>query len=141
VDQVTDATVASLEEREERWTDEVLEAAGERLSFGWTQGSLAETLSGVPQATPDADSAAFCVLGALKSAAAGLGADVYTLWRAERLVADAIGSDERMLNPRAVIAGWNDQPGRSKAEVIAVIDRALERHAPVRTEPHGVVQH
>jgi hypothetical protein len=127
LDPVTVATLTALEEREERWTDEVLEAARERLEFGWTQGSLAETLSGVRQWTPDGDSAAFCVLGALKSAAAELRADVYTLWRAERLIVDAIGGDADTRWRRGVIASWNDQPGRSKAEVIAMIGRALSR--------------
>jgi hypothetical protein len=132
------ATVAALEEREERWTDEVLEGAKERLSFGWTQGTLAKTLDGERQGDPDEDSAAFCLLGALASAAAALGADVSTLRRAERLAADAIssgisvGESTKVVRHsraprRFLIATWNDQPGRSKAEVIAVVERALEQ--------------
>jgi hypothetical protein len=125
------ATVVALEEREERWTDEVLEAASERLRFGWTQGVTATTVSGEQQSTPDADSAAFCLLGALTAAARALGADSYTRQRAERSIAEAIGADRR--NTRA-IAKWNDDPGRSKAEVIALVERALARRVCLARE-------
>jgi hypothetical protein len=124
---VTVTTAVALDEREERWTDDVLEAAKERLEFGWTQGSMAKTLHGMKQGAPDADSAAFCVLGALKSAAAELGADVYTLRRAERLVAATLGKNQRALERRWQIAKWNDATGRSKAEVIALLERTLSR--------------
>jgi hypothetical protein len=36
-----------------------------------------------------------------------------------------------------VIAGWNDEPGRGKAEVLAVIEQALDRRVPVRAERLG----
>src|SRR5262245_4108770 len=123
-DPVVVVTAAALEEREERWTDEVLEAAAERLRFGWTQGTFGEPLSGKRQWKADAASFAFCVLGALSHAAEALGADVYTLRKAERLVAETIRSDgwrgpggEAVLEkygPRKMIATWNDEPGRSK---------------------------
>jgi hypothetical protein len=123
-------TADPFEEREEQWIDEVLEAAKERLEFGWTQGSIAETLDGMKQVAPDAQSAAFCLLGALKSGAAELGADVYTLRRAERLVAETIDRNKRAFECRGLIAGWNDTAGRSKAEVIGVIERTLSRRLP-----------
>jgi hypothetical protein len=84
------ATVVALEEREERWVDEVLAEASERLRFGWTHGAFAETLAGERQAEVDTDSFAFCVLGPLASAADALRVDVYTLRRAERMVAEAL---------------------------------------------------
>jgi hypothetical protein len=121
-------TAAALDEREKRWVEELLKAARSRLKSGWTQGSMAKTMFRVPQAAPDADSVSFCVLGALKSAAAELSADVYTLRRAERLVAEAISGNEPAFDRHALrIAGWNDAAGRRKTEVIAVIDHALGR--------------
>ena len=57
------AKVVALEERDERWTDEVLEAASERLRFGWTQGTLAMTLSGERQSAPTQIRGRFVCLG------------------------------------------------------------------------------
>src|SRR5262245_46316384 len=142
---MTRATDMALEEREECWTQEVLESATERLRFAWTQGAYGETLSGERQAVADEDSFAFCVLGALYRAAKELGADVYTLRRAERLIAETIRSEQpgglheltvsAESGPRNVIVHWNDAPGRSKADVIAVVEHAAAQRASAQLAP------
>jgi hypothetical protein len=126
-----------LDEREELWVDEVLEAAAARLRFGWTQGAFGRTLAGKGQRKPDLDSVAFCLIGALESAARSHGADTYTLRRAERSVCEALdaataaGLSREAANgrdhPHDMLQVWNDAPGRSEDEVVALVGRALER--------------
>ena len=131
------ATALALDEREERWVDEVLTAAAERLRFGWTQGSHGKTLAGEPQRETDLDSVAFCLIGALASAARELGADVYTLRRAERSLAESLGgaigvgfdrkTGASMRHARHWLAVWNDNPARTKDEVVSLVERTLDR--------------
>jgi hypothetical protein len=65
--------------------------------------------------------------GTSKSASVALDSDVYTRRRAERVVMEAIGGGGA---GRWSIASWNDEPRRSKDEVIAVLERALRRRVP-----------
>jgi hypothetical protein len=126
---VKDAIILALEEREERWVDEVLEAARERLRFGWTQGAFGRTLAGKGQRKPDPDTVTFCLIGALTSAARAVGADVYTLRRAERLIGEALDNDVRVRldHAHSYLPHWNDEPERTKEEVITLVDGTLQR--------------
>jgi hypothetical protein len=145
MDEAWAATVVALQEREEQWVDELLGAASERLRFGWTQGAFGETLAGERQQKADGDSVAFCLLGALASAARSLNADAYTLRRAERLVAEGVDTARWMglmgdsapasRWPRSAIMAWNDECERGKEEVVALVERALRRRVRVRAEP------
>jgi hypothetical protein len=118
------ATIVAMQEREERWTDELLAAASERIAFGWVQRSMGVTLDGKPQMTTNEETIGYCLMGALSSAADALGADVYTLRRAERLLSEALGMAR--WNPSGVMA-WNDHLGRGKDDVLQLIDKALSR--------------
>jgi hypothetical protein len=125
-------TVVALDEREERWVDEVLEAAGGRLRLGWIQGAFETTLTVNGQKTP-----AFCLVGALRSAARALGADGYTLQRAYRAVWESLDPEAKvrldrpanpgMHNTHCLLSAWNEERGRTKDEVIALVERTLER--------------
>jgi hypothetical protein len=117
-------TIVAMQEREERWTDELLAAASERVAFGWVQGSMGVTLAGVAQMTTSEETVGYCVMGALSAAADALGADVYTHRRAERLLSEALGSAQ--WNPNGVMA-WNDRSGRRKEEVLQLIEKSLSR--------------
>ena len=133
-------TVVALGEREERWIDEVLEAAGERLRLGWIQGAFEKTLTVNGQKTP-----AFCLVGALRSANRALGADGYTLQRAYRSVWESLDPEAKvrldrpaapgMHNTRSLLSAWNDERGRTKDEVIALVERTLERRQVVASTP------
>ncbi len=139
-------TVVALDEREERWVDEVLEAAGERLRLGWIQGAFETTLTVNGQKTP-----AFCLVGALRSAARALRADGYTLQRAYRSVWESLDPEAKvrldrpaapgMHNTHCLLSAWNEERGRTKDEVIALVEKTLERRqvAP-RRGPAGVTR-
>jgi hypothetical protein len=78
----------------------------------WIQGTYADDCGGV------------CIYGALQKAVLGEPDDDWTaneeLTAAESLLADAIGTD------RLLLSYWNDQPERTKAEVLAAFDKAIE---------------
>jgi hypothetical protein len=126
-------TVDALDQREERWVDEVLEVAGERLRLGWTQGAFETTITVNGQKTR-----AFCLVGALRSAARALRADGYTLQRAHRSVWESLDPEAKarlhrpatpgMHNTHCLLSAWNEEPGRTKDEVIALVERTLERN-------------
>lgn len=136
------ATVVALDQREERWVDEVLEAAGERLRLGWTQGAFETTRTVNGQKTP-----AFCLVGALRSAARALRADGYTLQRAYGSVWESLDPEAKvrldrpattgMHNTHCLLSAWNEEPGRAKDEVIALVERTLERRQVSRAASSG----
>src|SRR5262245_40418903 len=96
-------TVVALDQREERWVDEVLEAAGERLRLGWTQGAFETTITVDGRRTP-----AFCLVGALRSAARALRADGYTLQRAHRSVWESLEPEAKARLDRLVTPGMHN---------------------------------
>ena len=110
----------------------MLEAAGERLRLGWIQGAFETTLTVNEQKTP-----AFCLVGALRSATRALRADGYTLQRAYRSVWDSLDREATvrldrpaapgMHNTHCLLSAWNEERGRTKDEVIALVERTLER--------------
>jgi hypothetical protein len=127
----------------------LLEAAREELTAGWVQdgwwsvpradgqqalvGGLAAGVSG-----PDPVSAV-CLVGGLVRAAAGQGheaeaglaiAAVYdALWesRGQPPGPWVIPSPQARLAQVQVLTRWNDAPGRTGEEVLAILDRAISR--------------
>ena len=66
---------------------------------------------------------AFCPLGAIM-AAGGAGEGGVTLAKQALAVAAGLSGDGH-------IPGWNDRPGRTKAEVLAVFDKAIKTYTPL----------
>ena len=101
--------------------ESVLRGALERIRFGWHQGFPFADLDG-QETTADAASA-YCLEGAIDAETAARGLDFRVAARAKKQVARAAGYH---FGDVAVVAAFNDAPGRAKDEVIAVLRRALE---------------
>jgi hypothetical protein len=84
------------------------------LTKGWTQGVMARNAGGSPTPCQWEDAACFCIMGAISRASEG--DDDSPGFKA---IGAFVGSYRRQ------IAGWNDAPGRTLDEVIAVLNRAI----------------
>lgn len=96
-----------------------LRAGRERIANGWTQGKSARTADGT-SVSPESDIAAsFCAMGALGA------------WYprdASAALAALAGALPRQGGAPAVtrLARFNDDPGTTQADVLALYDRAIE---------------
>jgi hypothetical protein len=93
---------------------EILRGARDLVAAGWTQGAFGRTHSGMPMGYAGANIANYCALGALFRAGSGSGPLPTKL--AEIAVRNQV-------NGSLVI--FNDTPGRTQAEVVAVYDKAI----------------
>ena len=93
---------------------EVLKAAREKIAQGWTQGSYAKDVLGLPDGGKHAVS--FCSVGAM--------------WAVERDICKVEVACEafRRALPRKWISitDWNDAPSRTKKQVLDTFDKAIE---------------
>jgi hypothetical protein len=80
------------------------------IAGGWTRGTFARNARGVPVQAQDKRAVRFCPSGACWR--------VGGAWRLIRLIEAEIG-------PRATLNIWNDRPERTKAEVLALIDKTI----------------
>jgi hypothetical protein len=104
---------------------------------GWTQGASARDAAGNDVMLTDESAVCYCLSGAFDVASRGGGVVVIDaeLLLAEAIFRDVIGEDDedcRPLSPAfdpeqdsVVISFWNDAPARTKADVLAVIDKAI----------------
>lgn len=81
------------------------------IEKGWTQGALARDELGAEVWPRHPAASCWCLLGAIRRVALG---DTEAE-EARQMVFDQLGS--------VAIATWNDTPGRTQAEVLAVLDR------------------
>lgn len=90
-------------------------------NVGWCQRSSAVDRAGwrVPYDSPSA--CGFCIIGAVGRAALDLGGD-----RA-RVVNDTLDAIELRLGD--AIGGWNDDPHRTKSDVLEMFDTLIESEA------------
>lgn len=95
---------------------------------GWTQGVFARTQGGAPTDCRSDTACSFCLRGALKGATADLpyndGTEAnYRLHRAlgEVLPRESLGA---YLDGHVDIISFNDTPGRTREEVLDLIERA-----------------
>ena len=102
---------------------ECLKAVRERLAVPeqWTQGEYARDEMGVSIGSCCYDAQRWCLLGAVFRESEGLDADSNADSEALDLLQEAVGSKGKGL------AEWQDAPERTHAEVLAVIDAAIER--------------
>ena len=96
----------------------VLERTRELVVAGWCQGSFARTAAGEAVGYNNEEAERWCLSGAVNRAAC----DVGGLWAgaegAYTVLQGALGEE-------VFLSWWNDQPGRGRSEVLALIDRVL----------------
>lgn len=89
---------------------ECLAVARDRIGRGWTQGKYALTSTGMATLANAPDATCWCLLGAIQEP--GGFANLDALKRLTALAGN---------HP----AAWNDHPGRTQAEALALVERAL----------------
>lgn len=100
-------------------TLEVLTAARAKIAQGWTQGACARDVDGDEVLQSSERATCWCASGA-----------VYATCSGDRFAAsDAFDSLERLVPTRLGIAGYNDAPERTHADVLALMDRAIAAEA------------
>ncbi len=97
---------------------EGLKRAKELIERGWTQNTLARATDGAPTATFAEDAVSFCISGACVRGAMEIGLPVWKLDGAIEAALRKHGYHRR-------IANWNDQPKRTKEEVLALMEEAI----------------
>jgi len=96
---------------------QILLRARELVAAGWTQGESARDAGGKKISPFSYKAVCFCALGATHRAEEELGATT-AIW----------DSAIRKLHPfteKWNVAGWNDTPGRTQADVLAAFDAAI----------------
>lgn len=84
----------------------------ELIKMGWTQGSKARDMDGKSCLFSGLPPVAWCAYGALETA--------YPSWEGMKA---ALARVRDVLGSNAIMA-WNDEPGRTQVEVVAVFEKA-----------------
>ena len=85
----------------------------ELLAKGWTQVALARDQRGHDVSVMSENAVSFCVVGAMRRSSRGLA----RLWSIHHALRELTNG---------TISAWNDDPTRTHAQVLALIDRAIE---------------
>ena len=98
----------------------------------WCQGDIAQNASGEPCLPGDPDACRWCLMGAIDRA--GLTIENPPI----NLVLTFLGLEwlPRHNHHNHGVIGWNDAPGRTHAEVLALINRAGRRRRSVKENSH-----
>lgn len=97
-------------------TIDILKRARALVERGWCQGTYSRDERGVASLSKSQD-CSWCSVGALDTAA-GSDSDKYLAAYDELATAITPGGDVGVVK-------WNDAPGRTQAEVLAMFDRAI----------------
>lgn len=119
----------------------LLRGARKYLENGWTRGAFARDAAGAPVRSWSEYATCVCLIGALNRAyqerdwgdSIGLLDSVF-----RRLHTANLGPSDELPLAATLLAGWNDGEGRTKEEVIALVDRAiaeLDTYLTSTTEP------
>lgn len=102
---------------------ELLQRARLSVMDGWCQGSYYEDANGNPCGRVHA--ARHCAMGALIQASVGYGDTfaTHSFSRAARMLQDQVTRLEG--NGLVNVQQWNDEPGRTKQEVVELYNKAL----------------
>ncbi len=87
------------------------------LEKGWTQEASARDADGEPLLSTDTRACSFCILGAVWRAVAGHDNPMES--RLVYALRNAIGEDAKLV-------AYNDTPGRTQDEILALVDKAIE---------------
>ena len=99
-----------------------LRAARELLAAGWCQEAIARTDTGVAVYDENKAATAFCLWGACCRAVSDMGLNYQKDLRLMDAIAFAL--DETV---GVCAVDWNDTPGRTQLEVLAVVDAIIAR--------------
>ena len=102
-------------------TIRILERAAELVEQGWTQRTTARTASGNQCDSASPFACKWCAVGAIERA--GCESRYSRTDKAVALVRDAV---EPSAFPFQFLSEWNDERGRTQAEVVAAFRRAIE---------------
>lgn len=92
------------------------------LEKGWTQGAYARNTKGIVCFVTDPGAACFCLVGALSVASRG---SAYgQLERVNRALRRTLG---QMNTGSTFASDYNDARGRTREDVVALIDKTIER--------------
>lgn len=91
----------------------------ELLANGWTQDTLAQDKTGEPVWPTNPDAVCFCIVGSTNRACSLPSTKVKIFNLLARVLA-------HQADGRTDITYFNDMPGRTQAEILAVVDRAIE---------------
>lgn len=108
----------------------VLKAARKRVKQGWTQGHYARDWGGKPAVTSSVDACQWCLAGALKRGCIDVGTEEGMGDKSVLLGRVAYVCDRFMRTRFADgMIVWNDQTGRKKSEVLALLDDMIVRQS------------
>ena len=99
--------------------DILLEAKG-AIAQGWCQKAIARTECGIPTTVDSRRAVEWCAVGAIRKTVRHFGEH-----RRVRLELDSMGALGEIVGDN--ISRWNDEPGRTQDEVVAVFNKAIER--------------
>jgi hypothetical protein len=102
---------------EKMTTREILTNARALIAKGWTQGHYARMASGYPCHENSQRAVSWCLVGAVCRAG-----EIYLRQALDAVeyLREIIGDPDLPL-----IGNWNDAPGRTQEEVLALLDRAI----------------
>lgn len=101
-------------------TVDILREARGLVARGWTQGSYARDEQGKELCVCDDRAVSWCTLGAIREAQARVASTFDEADRAEELLGKVACDDW------AAIPDWNDEDGRTQADVLNAYDRAIQ---------------
>ena len=111
--------------------DILIEAREILVKKGWTQGTMARNDAKLAVGTRDKTAVSFCSAGAINKALYNYGVDPWAVYKGSD-GRDAVTNNVAYQALKAIytsdmsVAAWNDDPFRSKADVLAVFDKAIE---------------
>lgn len=91
------------------------------ITRGWAKNHMATTRTGQPALYGANDAACWCLDGAIR---ASCGVDLETRDRMLEVVCKEIG-----VKDHTWIWSWNDAPERTRAEILRLLDRLVNRYA------------
>ena len=111
---------------------QVLIETRSRIARGWCQNAEAMRAGGVGVPATDPRACAWCLTGAVRSSVyepggPDLSLEAYELAiRVRRLLVDVLAPQIWDV-PTFVLQDWNDEDGRTQADVLALIDKTIEQ--------------
>lgn len=98
----------------------ILQKARKLIAKGWTQGAFARNDRGWSVGNNSPDAQCFCAVGAIRTAAGWDGNAPMGEYR------EALSAVRAATGSRLPIPSWNDNAKRTKEDVLAAFDKAIE---------------
>ena len=126
-------------------TVELLKTARDHIAKGWCQRAFARTAEGIGVRSHNPNACSFCTLGAIYAVVDVLPVSIryYDLCALSDAVTNALNVAIKKSGTKGIpystqnsesIARWNDYPERTKEEVLAVYDSAIQAESAISSE-------